>query len=35
MYGSVRGLAGNAVQAVKALELESDDFEEFDSETEN
>jgi hypothetical protein len=35
MYGSVRGIAGNAVQAVKALELESDDFEEFDSETEN
>jgi hypothetical protein len=35
MYGSVRGIAGNAVQAVKALELESDDFDEFDSETEN
>ncbi len=35
MYGSVRGIAGNAVQAVKALELESDDFDECDSETEN
>lgn len=35
MYGSVRGIAGNAVQAVKALELESDDFDELTSEEEN
>ena len=35
MYGSVRGIAGNAVQAVKALELESDDFNELTSEEEN
>lgn len=35
MYGSVRGIAGNAVQAVRALELESDDFDELTSEEEN
>lgn len=35
MYGSVRGIAGNAVQAVKALELESDDFDELTSDEEN
>ena len=28
MYGSIRGIAGNAVQAVRALELTSSDFEE-------
>ncbi len=26
MYGSIRGIAGNAVQSVKALELQNDDF---------
>lgn len=35
MYGSVRGIAGNAVQAVKALELESGDFDELTSDEEN
>ncbi len=35
MYGSVRGIAGNAVQAVRALELESDDFDELTSDEEN
>lgn len=35
MYGSVRGIAGNAVQAVKALELESDDFDELTLDEEN
>jgi hypothetical protein len=31
LYGSVRGIAGNAVQAVKALELDGGD--DFDLET--
>jgi hypothetical protein len=30
MYGSIRGIAGNAVQAVRALELTSLDFDEVD-----
>jgi hypothetical protein len=30
MYGSIRGIAGNAVQAVRALELTSSDFDEED-----
>jgi hypothetical protein len=31
MYGSVRGIAGNAIQSVKALELGSD----FENDSEN
>ena len=30
MYGSIRGIAGNAVQAVRTLELMSPEFEEED-----
>jgi hypothetical protein len=32
MYGSIRGIAGNAVQAVRALELTSSDFDEEEDE---
>jgi hypothetical protein len=32
MYGSIRGIAGNAVQAVRTLELMSPEFEEEEDE---
>jgi hypothetical protein len=30
MYGNIKGIAGNAVQSVKALELGGEDFDELE-----